>query len=449
MSKVLIDRALLERAVYSLELAYESDTPTIRDIAAVLVAPSGTPVMPVKAYYHESPNEYGGFNKSVGLEQRKTFADAPLVLESDALAGFAARDARIAEIEADRDSHQRCAIQAMAELAAIKAQEPLTVEFMQFMTAVVTGAGLLSCGKQSKGLASELSATAYKYMLGAKVSGYQQKPIGYRCWFNKEPKNIMVEWGKSLPSDMNPSATYQELYAAPVSEAKAQGVVLDGSQLAGLLEQVRLDDDEAKPHGSGAAYWNNAVIACQVAIRDALAAPVQQVSVPDGKVCVPVEVLRLYEFMAASFTPFTSQHEQIAISLRKAKAAMLAAPVQQDQAFCEYCGGNDEEPQDHCMDCTRPVQQVSVPDGFERYRLANKFCEQRLVTDDHVRAIVVDAFTSGYGFGIAAAPAAPAADAGLVEALKLADWSGVNIGNKALISAAIAALAAHRAKGVV
>ena len=72
-----------------------------------------------------------------------------------------------------------------------------------------------------------------------------------------------------------------QLYAAPVSEAKAQGVVLDGSQLAGLLEQVRLDDDEAKPHGSGATYWNNAVVACQVAIRDALAAPVQQESVPD------------------------------------------------------------------------------------------------------------------------------------------------------------------------
>lgn len=25
--------------------------------------------------------------------------------------------------------------------------------------------------------------------------------------------------------------------------------------------------------------------------------------------------------------------------------------------FCAYCGGNDEEPQDHCMDCTRPEQQ--------------------------------------------------------------------------------------------
>lgn len=22
---------------------------------------------------------------------------------------------------------------------------------------------------------------------------------------------------------------------------------------------------------------------------------------------------------------------------------------------CEYCGGNDEDPQDHCMDCERPL----------------------------------------------------------------------------------------------
>lgn len=68
---------------------------------------------------------------------------------------------------------------------------------------------------------------------------------------------------------------------AELAAIKAQGVVMYGSQLAGLLEQVRLDDDEAKPHGSGATYWNNAVVACQVAIRDALAATVQQV-VPDG-----------------------------------------------------------------------------------------------------------------------------------------------------------------------
>ena len=42
---------------------------------------------------------------------------------------LAGRDARIAELEADRDSHQRCAIHAMTELAAIKAQEP--VEYQQ------------------------------------------------------------------------------------------------------------------------------------------------------------------------------------------------------------------------------------------------------------------------------------------------------------------------------
>lgn len=47
-------------------------------------------------------------------------------------------------------------------------------------------------------------------------------------------------------------------------------------------------------------------------------------------------------------------------------ARLNATPVQQDQAFCEYRGGNDEEPQDHCMDCTRPVQQVSVPDAAFR-----------------------------------------------------------------------------------
>jgi hypothetical protein len=64
--------------------------------------------MPVKAYYYEAPNEYGGFNKSVGLEVRKAFIDAPLVLEADALARVAClegeiakRDARIAELEND------------------------------------------------------------------------------------------------------------------------------------------------------------------------------------------------------------------------------------------------------------------------------------------------------------------------------------------------------------
>lgn len=118
-----------------------------------------------------------------------------------------------------------------------------------------------------------------------------------------------------------------QVNAAPVSEAKAQGVVMP--------ERWNVPrpmwKDARQPYGNP---LNHADIEAAEKFNLALdevarlnAAPVQQVSVPDGKVCVPVEVLRLYEFMAASFTPFTSQHEQIAISLRKAKAAMLAAPA--------------------------------------------------------------------------------------------------------------------------
>ena len=52
--------------------------------------------------------------------------------------------------------------------------------------------------------------------------------------------------------------------------------------------------------------------------------------------------------------------------LRKFASAILALrPVQ--GTFCEYCGGNDEEPVDHCMDCTRPVQ---VPMTDEERKLA-------------------------------------------------------------------------------
>ena len=119
MNKVLIDRELLERAIYALERAiyaleraYEPDMLTTRDIAAVLATPSGTPAMPVKAYYHEAQNEHGGLNKSVGLEVRKAFIDAPLVLESDALARIACLEGEIAkrdgELAACRVAVENC-----------------------------------------------------------------------------------------------------------------------------------------------------------------------------------------------------------------------------------------------------------------------------------------------------------------------------------------------------
>lgn len=75
-------------------------------------------------------------------------------------------------------------------------------------------------------------------------------------------------------------AQHERILAA-WQRTQAAGVP-DGERLAELLESVRLGDDEAKPHGSGATYWNNAVLACQVAIRDALdAAPAQPAAQQD------------------------------------------------------------------------------------------------------------------------------------------------------------------------
>ena len=97
MSKVLIDRELLERAVYRLELVYDADAPIVCDLSSVLAAPSGTPAMPVKAYYHEWTDLEGVRTRSVGLEVRKEFTDAPLVLEADALARIACLEGEIAK----------------------------------------------------------------------------------------------------------------------------------------------------------------------------------------------------------------------------------------------------------------------------------------------------------------------------------------------------------------
>ena len=166
----------------------------------------------------------------------------PLCRHSEALAGYAVRDARIAELEEQRDRFMASIErkhklmnddaaeidQLRAELSAIKAQEPV-----------------------------------------ARMHTKQIK------WLPAKPSVTCSVWNRSgaTPSIASFRAP---LYAAPVAKQDH-------------IEHVRA------------------------------------MVVPDGSVNVPVEVLRLYEFMVASFRPFTSQHEQIAISLRKAKAAMLAA----------------------------------------------------------------------------------------------------------------------------
>lgn len=227
MSKVLIDRELLERAVYSLELAYETDTPTVRDICAVLATPSGTPEMPVKAYYHEAPNEYGGLNKSVGLEVRKEFTDAPLVLESDAMeciacleGEIAKRDARIAEMQErfDSSAHRTSLIgrleiendQLRAELSAIKAQEPVAYTYASKQETQCAGCGI---SKHTPLRVDDMG--------------------GYVCLTCIDKK-------------------LEDFYAAPVSEAKAQGVVMPTVDQA---MRVVLREMGSSKHIRGTSNW--------------------------------------------------------------------------------------------------------------------------------------------------------------------------------------------------
>lgn len=256
MSKVLIDRNVLERAVYGLELAYETDTPTVRDICAVLSAPSGTPAMPVKAYYHEAVNA-GIRTKSVGLEVRKEFADAPLVLESDALARIAClegeiakRDARIMGLESQYQrgvyglnnegdpiggdpagGYANDNARLRAELAAIKAQEPVgSIE--------IQGTGFLC---------APFPAPAW--------AGGRQPAVG------------------------------TNIYAAPVSEAKAQGVVMQTSNFEASNGEYRNPgyegqfDGETVEQAEARRHW--ATTATELATARLNAAPVQQV-VPDA-----------------------------------------------------------------------------------------------------------------------------------------------------------------------
>jgi len=272
---------------------------------------------------------------------------------------IAKRDARIVELEADRESWADRWVKAVnygarlaSELSAIRAQEPV---------------------------------------IDAPYGGI-----------------LRIEAG-NLPDSLvriNPC----KFYAAPVSEAKAQGVVMPARQSP--------DDEWHSVMKDRSIGWNAAL-------------------------------------------------DEV--------AHLNAAPVQQDQAFCEYCGGNDEEPQDHCMDCTRPVQQVSVPDWWED-RIFAAMQEAFEIGRLKGGGMCVDDTQVGVEFAcnqirtmLAAAPAAPAADAGLVEALKtIAQWRlpetgqfwpsggpvsyeaqhGSNGARDYMRGVAQAALAAHRDQGV-
>ena len=299
MSKVLIDRGLL--SVASLHLEYSGYTETGKKLRALLDTPRGTPVMPVKAYYHEWTDLEGVRTRSVGLEVRKEFADAPLVLEADALARIACLEGEIAK----RD----------ARIMGLESQYQRDVWGLNNEGDPIGGEPAGGYANDNARLRSELAALK------------AQEPVGWYTEDHLDDKSATTYSKELADRWVAKGWPVFPLYAAPVSGAKAHGVV----QWPEADEIMQMAFEEGQPADDASGYcfeleeFDLFIERLMSEVARLNAAPVQQVSVPDGKVCVPVEVLRLYEFMAASFTPFTSQHEQIAISLRKAKAAMLAA----------------------------------------------------------------------------------------------------------------------------
>lgn len=86
-------------------------------------------------------------------------------------------DALIAELEkvtVERDHANDVCDSYVAELAALKSQEP--VEFRQFLSDALTAAGLVEHGKQSKALAERLATGVVRYM-AAPTQAQPVKPL--------------------------------------------------------------------------------------------------------------------------------------------------------------------------------------------------------------------------------------------------------------------------------
>lgn len=148
--------------------------------------------------------------------------------------------------------------------------------------------------------------------------------------------------------------------------------------------------------------------------------------------------------------------------LNAASDRLNAAPAQ--QAKCRTCDDNGriggpsfyapDEGGEPCPDCSAPVQQVSVPECYARllkHAFGMTFGEdwnRGTAAETHRNKLIEAVFDCRHL--LAAAPAAPAADAGLV--LEQAMYALIGIGyheNSGLVHELRQSLAAHRAKGVV
>lgn len=475
-------------------------------LARKITAPSGTPEMPVKAYYHEWTDLEGVRTRSVGLEVRKEFTDAPLVLESDAMecitcleGEIAKRDARIVELESDLAGTQSRVLSLQdqwrkldAELAALKVQYQRDVYGLNNEGDPIGGEPAGGYANDNARLRAELAAIK------------AQEPVAWAgviedcaSLFVTEPKL----W-KAIP-----------LYAAPASEAKAQDVVLQellsfekwwcstpilreskrtiaekawraariaAAPAAPVSAQAEAKAQDFDPlvcdycnaetqdpwHGSGMlnGVESRHIHACsqcrnllptakaQGVVQWPEADEIMQMAFEEGH---PADDASGYYFELEEFDLFIDR-------LMSEVARLNAAPVQQPK--CKTCDDNGriggpsfyapDEGGEPCPDCSAPVQQVSVPD--ERIIPTSAELIQWAWEEEPEETRFQEGYNAAKRWvkmqieaGIAA-PAAPAADAGCV--LEQAMYTLISIGyheNSGLVHELRQALAAHRAKGVV
>ena len=224
-------------------------------MARKITAPSGTPAMPVKAYYHEWTDLEGVRTRSVGLEVRKEFTDAPLVLEADALARVACLEGEIAkrdeELAACRVAVENCEL-FRARIAELEAKYQRDVYGLNNEGDPIGGDPAGGYANDNAQLRSELAA------LKAQEPSDHVRALNDALTFGIG----MIELNSDGKSEHVPA---ESIYAAPVSEAKAHGVVMPERQ----------DDQYGDQDAIG---WN----ACMDEVARLNAAHVQQASVPGG-----------------------------------------------------------------------------------------------------------------------------------------------------------------------
>lgn len=146
------------------------------------------------------------------------------------------------------------------------------------------------------------------------------EPVAWRVSFNKGASWTIYECGVEPHFANSFDVLIEPLYAHPPT-APAQPVTITDAMAYAFHNAIgdgSLGGDEVDEikRGLAAAFAN--------------AAPAQQPpSAPPAQPVVPQEVVNLYDFMVAAFTPMTTQQEEIQKSLNLAKQAMLsAAPAQ-------------------------------------------------------------------------------------------------------------------------